>query len=100
MTEKQLNNIKPHRWKKGQSGNPGGKPKQLVPLKELMANCLGKTKEEAQCEADKILEAVRKKARAGDLKAAEFLFSYGYAKPRSDEPDDHNIVVKIIREGD
>ncbi len=42
MTESQLANIESHKWRKGQSGNPGGKPKDRV--RELLKKMLPKSK--------------------------------------------------------
>ncbi len=34
-------NLEKGKWKKGQSGNPAGRPKKLPELRELLANVLG-----------------------------------------------------------
>lgn len=63
-------------FKKGQSGNPAGRPK-LPDLKEAMARALGGT-EEGKTYLDTILRALRDKAEAGDVRAAELLLNRGY----------------------
>ena len=67
--------IKP-RWKKGESGNPKGRPK-LPDLREALANVLGDEKE-GKTAVEAILMALRKKAVAGDTKAAQILLDRGY----------------------
>jgi len=64
------------RFKKGQSGNPKGRPK-LPDLKEALANVLGDEKEQKTA-LEAIFMAMRKKALAGDVRAAEFLVNRGY----------------------
>lgn len=70
------------RWKKGQSGNPIGCPRKLPALDKLMAEVLGKEDGKGKTEAQKILEAVIKRAMKGDVKAAEMLLNRGYGLPK------------------
>jgi len=70
------------RWKKGQSGNPNGRPKKLPQLKELMALVLGEEKD-GMSAAEAILKAQRAKAAKGDTRAAEWLFERGYGKAQT-----------------
>lgn len=69
------------RFKKGQSGNPKGKPK-LPDLKEAMARALGEQAKDGTTALDQIIEAMRRKAAQGDVKAAELLLARGFGKPR------------------
>jgi len=75
-----VENILPHRWKKGQSGNPSGKPKKLPAIDKLLAEVLGKT-EGKITEAEAILRAIMLKAKKGDVRAAELLLDRAYGKP-------------------
>jgi hypothetical protein len=70
------------KFKKGQSGNPNGRPK-MPNLKEAMAKILADEKE-GKTALDAILAAMRAKAAKGDVRAAEFLFDRGYGKPTQD----------------
>lgn len=70
-------NIIPHRYKKGESGNPKGRPPDLPELAELMAVILGEDDD-----AIRILKAIREKAFKGNIRAAEFLLDRAYGKPR------------------
>ena len=69
------------RWKKGESGNPGGRPKKLPELSKLMADILGDEKN-GLTTAERILKAIEAKALRGDIKAAEMLLDRGYGKPK------------------
>ena len=82
-------------FKKGQSGNPDGRPK-LPDLKEIIAEVLGQEKDGSNAAAD-ILKAMRKKAASGDVKAAAFLFDRGYGKPV--ETVNATVTDKRIRVG-
>jgi len=66
---------------KGKSGNPNGRPKKIPELDKLLADVLGDEKEGITA-AQAILMALRKKAAAGDVRAAEVLLERAYGKPR------------------
>ena len=74
-------NIEPHKFKKGQTGNPKGRPKKLPELDELLANVLGEEKDGVTA-AEAILKALRMKAAKGDVRAAEVLLDRGYGKAK------------------
>lgn len=71
-------NLKP--FKKGWKGGPG-RPKKLPELDILLAEVLG-DKDHGKTQAQRILEALRSKARNGDTKAAQILLDRGYGKIR------------------
>lgn len=68
------------RFKKGHPGGPG-RPK-LPDLKEAMARALGEQAKDGTTALDQIIEAMRRKAAQGDVKAAELLLARGFGKPR------------------
>lgn len=68
-------------FKPGQSGNPKGRPKKLPAIDKLLADVLG-SEDEENSEAKQILEALVKKAKKGDTRAAEILLDRGYGKPK------------------
>jgi len=72
---------KEHRFKKGQSGNPKGRPKKLPEIDKLLADVLGE-EDEGGTAALTILKKLRQKASAGNLRAAEILLDRAYGKPR------------------
>lgn len=90
--------IAPYKWKKGQSGNPNGRPKKLPAMKELMNLILGEEKD-GKTAAEQILKIIRAQAAKGNIKAAEFLFHYAYGKPTQKvENVGEPTEIRIIRE--
>jgi len=81
-------------FKKGQSGNPKGRPKKIPELRELLANVLGDEKD-GKTAAEAILMAIRNKAIKGDVRAAELLLDRAYGKPKS-ELELSGIVGTVI----
>ena len=65
-------------FKKGHKGGPG-RPK-MPDLKEILTKVLGKENEEGKTEAEQILEALKKQAKAGNVKASQLLLDRGYGK--------------------
>jgi hypothetical protein len=66
------------KFKKGQSGNPKGRPK-LPDLKEAMAKVMAEEKD-GMTALEAILKALRMKAAKGDVRAAQELLDRGYGK--------------------
>ena len=87
-------NVIPHKWKKGQSGNPAGRPK-LPNLQEILAKVLGDEKDEKSA-AEAILAAMRSKAIRGDVRAAELLLDRAYGKPKQDIELEGSINTVIM----
>lgn len=82
-------------FKKGQSGNPNGRPKKIPELRELLANVLGDEKD-GKSAAEAILMALRNKAIKGDVRAAELLLDRAYGKAKQDF-DISGSTVTVIR---
>ena len=80
-------NLKP--FKKGQSGNPKGRPLKLPALDKLMADVLGEEKDGITA-GEATLKALRAKATKGDVRAAEVLLDRAYGKPK--QTHDTNIT--------
>jgi len=76
------------RMKKGESGNPKGRPKKLPALDALIAEVLS-DEQNGMSAAEAILKVMRQKAIKGDLKAAEMLLNRAYGKPKE------SIEVKV-----
>ena len=75
--------------KSGNTKNVGRK-KELPELSVIIANSLGDEKD-GITDAEAILNAMKAKAKKGDVKAAEFVFGYGYGKPK--QTTDTNITT-------
>lgn len=66
------------KFKPGQCGNPNGRPKKIPGLDELLSECLG----ENGIEAKEIINALIKKAKKGDVRAAEIILDRMYGKAK------------------
>ncbi len=75
---KSKENLRPA--KKGDIRNPKGAPKKLPNLDMILANVLGAENEEGKTAAEQIIEAIRRRANAGDVKAANLLLERGWGK--------------------
>lgn len=87
--------IEKHRFKKGSSGNPNGRPKKIPELKELLANVLGDEKD-GKTAAEAILMGLRAKAIKGDVRAAELLLDRAYGKVKQDLDMAMNLTEVIM----
>ena len=68
------------KFKKGQSGNPKGRPKSaLRDIKDVLKDLLSQEKNGTQL-IDGLMSVVVNKALKGDLKAVDMLLSYSYGK--------------------
>jgi hypothetical protein len=83
-------NIEPHKFKKGQTGNPNGRPRKLPELDKLLADVLGEEKDGITA-GEAILKAIRARAAKGDVRAAELLLDRAYGKPK--QSIDNNITT-------
>jgi hypothetical protein len=88
-------NLKP--FKKGQSGNPKGRPKKLPSIDKLMIEVLG-DEDNDNSEAKAILEALVTRAKKGDTRAAEILLDRGWGKSKQPIETDGEITVTIRHE--
>lgn len=75
----QLANLQGGRWKKGESGNPKGRPPRLPELNVLLAKVLGEEKGDITA-AEAILRSLLSRAVKGDVRAAEVLLERGWGK--------------------
>lgn len=88
MKDNPIPNNKP--FKKGQSGNPNGRPRKIPELDKLLADVLGEEKD-GQTAAEAILKALRLKAAKGDVRAAEVLLDRAYGKAKQFIDNTHDF---------
>jgi hypothetical protein len=86
-------NIEPHKFKKGQSGNPNGRPK-APDIGVALAKVLSEEKD-GKTALDAILMALRSKAAKGDVRAAELLMdrAFGKSKNHTDITSNGNTIA-------
>ena len=89
-------NITPHQFKKGQSGNPAGRPPQLPELSDIITTALTATNQKGSTAIQRIVEAIIKKAERGDMRAAELLLDRAYGKAL--QAIQNTNVVRILNE--
>jgi hypothetical protein len=90
------------KFKKGQSGNPKGRP----PMPDLKAACAAILADEkdGMTALDAVLKALRNKAIKGDVRAAQELMDRAYGKSTQaidlNAHVDSKTLVMIVKEGD
>lgn len=84
-------------FKKGQSGNPKGRPK-LPDLREIMQKVLGEEGQNGMTAVEVIFLAQRAKAIKGDTKAAEWLMDHGYGKIKQTIDMNGSMEIKNVSE--
>lgn len=87
------------RFQKGNKANPNGRPKKLPSLDRLLLEVLG-SEDDKNSEAKQILQALKKRAKAGDKGCAELLLNRAYGIQQQDKPVvvDNNLTIRITRE--
>lgn len=86
------NKLAPKPFKKGESGNPKGRPHKLPEIDALVAEILGEDKDGITA-AKAILMKLRAKATSGDLRAAEMLLDRAYGKPKQSIDNNTNMSI-------
>lgn len=74
---------KKNQFKKGQSGNPKGRPPILPELKEAIAKVLGQEKDGTTA-LDAVITMLFNRALKGDIRAAQELLDRGFGKPKQE----------------
>jgi len=92
-------NLKGHEFKKGQSGNPKGRPPKLPHLDKLLDDVLGEEKDGITA-AQAILMSLRKEAAKGNVRAAEILLDRAYGKAKQaiehSGKDGSDLMFKVV----
>jgi hypothetical protein len=85
--------IDKYKWKKGQSGNPKGRPKKIPDLHSSLAMIMSEEQNEKSA-LDAILLRLRAEALKGNLRAAELLLRYCY--PNGIESTAQSVSYEIV----
>jgi hypothetical protein len=83
------------KFKKGETGNPKGRPRKLPELDKLLADVLGEEKDGISA-AEAILKALRLKAAKGDVRAIEVMLDRAYGKPKQTISADVTQSITIL----
>ena len=76
-------------WKKGQSGNPGGRPKVAAEVKEL-------ARQHGAEAIATLIRLMRSKNEAVAIRAAEALLARGYGRPAQESDAENTRPLQII----
>lgn len=88
-------NIEKHRFKKGQSGNPKGRPK-LPDVTEALSK-MWQDDKTGKNGVERLLLVLQKRAEQGDVKAAQILLERGYGKPKDNEGQPTEMIIRVQR---
>lgn len=94
--------IAKHGFKKGQSGNPAGRPKKLPQIDDLLAEVLGGDPDDPgnYSEAKEVLQAMLTAAKKGNVQAQTAILDRAYGKAKQaiehSGPDGGPIQQKTI----
>jgi len=91
---------KQYRFKKGQSGNPKGRPKKLPALDTMLVDVLGEVGQNGDAAIIAILKVLRAKAAKGDIRAIELLLDRYYGKVTQNIEQRTEVVVPQIKWAD
>jgi len=85
------------KFKKGQSGNPGGRPKALPDIKDVLIDALGEEQNGVSA-LKAIVLSLRNKALKGDVKSCLSLIEMYYGKPKQtvEQKFDSNEPLVIV----
>ena len=92
--QEQVDRIRPFQWKKGQSGNPGGRPKN-----ESMVSLLRRILEQehnGKALKELLAERLVKEALAGKFPFAKELLDRVEGLPGKEPRGDHKVVIQVI----
>jgi hypothetical protein len=82
-------------FKKGQSGNPKGRPKKPLPILEEILSDILNDKQNGISALEAMLMALRARAVKGDIKSIELFLdrAYGKAKQSFEMTEDSKLMV-------
>jgi len=98
---KKAKHLKEHQWKKGESGNPNGRPKKEFALNEHIRSFANLEDEDKKTMLEKVVETVYGEALAGNMTAVSFLADRILGKPQQSVSlkEESTEPIKIIEIG-
>jgi hypothetical protein len=95
---KKAKHLKEHQWKKGESGNPNGRPKKEFALNEHIRSFANLEGEDKKTMLEKVVETVYGEALAGNMTAVSFLADRILGKPQQSVSlkEESTEPIKII----
>jgi hypothetical protein len=105
MAKQGNNRIPPKetQFKKGQSGNPNGRPKKVPKLEDVIDKVLGEENSKGESVPEVILRRLVTSAKNGSIKAAELILDRAYGKAKQNIELGGEITlnkVEFIKSGD
>lgn len=77
-------------FKPGKSGNPNGQPRKLPGLDKLLGDI-------SDTDYEEVISAIFKRAKKGDVRAAELILNRAYGKPKENEGLPTEMIIRVIR---
>lgn len=84
-------------WQKGESGNPGGRPKKVYSITAMIRDAGEKVVDEAtgQTRAERLAETMWEQAEAGDRQMAQYLVDRQDGKPKERVEHSESRVLRV-----
>jgi hypothetical protein len=83
------------KFKKGQSGNPNGRPKKLD-IKQVIQEAFAQEKNGMNGLQAMVLKMLHAAINKGDIRAAEFLIKYAFGTPKPVQNEEEAAARQII----
>lgn len=95
---KHKDNLKPFKKGEDKRRENNGRPKKIPAIDELLADILSEEKDGLSA-ARLVIIALVKKAKSGDVRAAEVLFdrAYGKVKQPIENSGNQDLTIRIVR---
>lgn len=86
------------RFKKGQSGNPNGRPKKLPSLDKLLPEILGDESDDQSLIKQILIATAKRALNKGGDRAAEIILARAFGAPKQSITTDTEITILVKHE--